>query len=50
MGAGLSVMDAKQLIDIILDVRTFEEWCEGHHPRAIHLPLDKVEKNFINFI
>lgn len=29
------------LYDIILDVRTPEEWKEGHHPKATHLPLDR---------
>ncbi len=51
MGVGLSVVDANQLIeskqiDIILDVRTLEEWNESHHPQAIHLSVDRVEKEF----
>lgn len=29
------------LYDIILDVRTAEEWKEGHHPKATHFPLDR---------
>ena len=54
MGNGLSVDNAKQLIeskqiDIILDVRTLEEWAESHHPQAIHLPVDKVKKEFHKF-
>lgn len=45
--------EAKKLLtnnffDIILDVRTDGEWNEGHHPNAVHIPLDKVEKKFIS--
>lgn len=43
--------EAKKLIkqnyfDMILDVRENEEWNEGHHPNAFHMPLSKVEKKF----
>lgn len=33
------------LYDIVLDVRTKEEWDEGHHPKAKHLPIDKVVRD-----
>ena len=47
----LSPQEAKKLIKdntfgIILDVRTENEWNNGHHPNATHIPLDKVEKKF----
>ena len=43
--------EAKKLIkqnyfDVILDVRDEDEWNEGHHLSATHIPLDKVKKNF----
>jgi len=49
---GINSSEAKKLIgdkyfDIILDVRTDEEWNQGHHSNAVHIPVDKVEKNFI---
>ncbi len=48
---GIDSKEAKKLIgqnyfDVILDVRTNEEWNDGHYPNAIHIPVDKVEKNF----
>jgi phage shock protein E len=53
MGNTISIdsTEAKKLIqqnffDLILDVRTNEEWNEGHYPSAIHIPVDKVEKEF----
>jgi len=30
---------------VVLDVRTSAEWGQGHLPRAVHLPLDKLEKD-----
>jgi rhodanese-related sulfurtransferase len=33
-------------IDIILDVRSKEEWNEGHYPNAIHIPVENVETKF----
>jgi rhodanese-related sulfurtransferase len=30
-------------IDIILDVRSDEEFLAGHHPQAVHLPLDQLK-------
>ena len=47
----LSPQEAKKFIkdnsfDVILDVRTDGEWNEGHHPNAIHISLDKVDKKF----
>lgn len=49
----LSPQEAKKLIkdnsfDVILDVRTDNEWNEGHYYSAVHLPLNTVEKNFQN--
>lgn len=49
--SSISPQEAKKLIkdnvpDVILDVRTDNEWNEGHHPKAVHIQLDKVEKNF----
>jgi phage shock protein E len=32
-------------IDYIIDVRTLEEWDEGHHPNAIHIPIGTYPKN-----
>lgn len=42
---------AKEMItnrefDVILDVRSKEEWDEGHYPTAIHIPVDNVVKKF----
>ena len=47
----LNPQEAKKLIrdnsfDVILDVRTDDEWNRGHHPNAIHIPLDRLEKKF----
>jgi phage shock protein E len=49
----INSQEAKKLIndkffDVILDVRTDTEWNEGHHPNAVHIPLDKVDKKFIS--
>jgi rhodanese-related sulfurtransferase len=30
-------------VDIIIDCRTDEEWKQGHHPQAVHLPLTELE-------
>ena len=32
-------------IDYIIDVRTLEEWNEGHHPDAVHLP-GKISREY----
>ena len=32
-------------IDYIIDVRTLEEWNEGHHPEAVHLPMGRFPEN-----
>ena len=32
-------------IDYIIDVRTLEEWNEGHHPDAVHLPHGRFPEN-----
>ncbi len=47
----VSVQEAKKLIkenipDVILDVRTDQEWNDGHLSSAVHIQLDKVEKKF----
>lgn len=47
----ISSCEAKKLIkqnkfDIILDVREKDEWYNGHHPSAKHIPLDGVKKKF----
>lgn len=43
--------EAKKLMkqnyfNVILDVREKDEWVEGHHPVAVHIPLENVEKKF----
>lgn len=48
---GIDSSKAKKLIeqnyfDVILDVRTDDEWKEGHYSNSIHIPVDKVEKKF----
>lgn len=47
----LTPQEAKKLInknnfDVILDVRTDNEWNNGHHNDAIHIPLDEVKSKF----
>ena len=46
----ISSEEAKQLIDnqevVVLDVRTTEEYQEGHIPSAIWLPLQELETKF----
>ena len=32
--------------DLILDVRTQDEWNDGHYPSAIHIPIDRLDKKF----
>ena len=31
-------------IDIVIDVRTDEEWTAGHYPHSIHIPVDDLQK------
>jgi rhodanese-related sulfurtransferase len=43
----LDHLEARELIRLgeissIVDVRSHEEWKEGHHPQAIHIPLSDV--------
>ena len=51
----ISSKDAKKMlnqnkIDIILDVRSNEEYSNGHYPNAINVPYDLInEKNTNNF-
>ena len=45
----ITAQEAKQIMDsqegyIILDVRTQEEYAQGHIPGALLLPLDEVEQ------
>jgi rhodanese-related sulfurtransferase len=48
----VSTEEAKQLIDnkevIVLDVRTPEEYQEGHIPNAILIPLQELENKLID--
>ena len=30
--------------EYIIDVRTQQEWDQGHHPRAKHIPITELEK------
>jgi rhodanese-related sulfurtransferase len=32
----------KGYYDVVIDVRTEAEWNEGHHPKAIHMPIDEL--------
>jgi phage shock protein E len=32
--------------DIILDVRTIQEWNSGHYNLATHIPLDEIKTKF----
>lgn len=46
----LSSLKAKKMIssgeiDYIIDVRTDEEWNQGHHPKAIHIPMGTFPNN-----
>ncbi len=36
----------KNKFDLILDVRTVDEWNQGHYSRALNIPLDVLEKVF----
>lgn len=38
----LQMYDKKEAI--VLDVRTYGEWSEGHIPNALHIPLDELER------
>lgn len=43
---------AKQLVATgapVVDVRTAEEWSEGHLPTAKHIPVDEVEQRLADF-
>jgi len=45
----ISSTEAKRLIKEgkikkVIDVRTIVEWRAGHYPRALHLPVDKINK------
>jgi phage shock protein E len=40
----------RDLYDVLLDVRTKEEWNEGHHPKAKHLPLDIFVRELPNLV
>lgn len=47
----LNSTEAKKLIkqnyfDVILDVREKDEWNEGHYSKAIHIPLNEINKKF----
>ncbi len=48
---GINSTEAKKLIgknyfDLILDVRSNDEWNEGHYPNAIHIPVDELKNSF----
>jgi len=45
----ISSREAKRLIKDgkikkVIDVRTITEWRAGHYPRAIHIPVDKINE------
>lgn len=47
----ISISEAKKLIkdnvpDVILDVRSNDEWKDGHLSSATHIPLDDIKKKF----
>ena len=50
MGQNLvSSQEAKRLIKDgkikrVIDVRTAVEWRAGHYPRALHIPVDKIDE------
>jgi phage shock protein E len=50
MGQNLiSTSEAKRLIDEgkikkVIDVRTMTEYRAGHYPRALHIPVDKINE------
>jgi phage shock protein E len=35
---------------ILVDVRTLEEWNQGHHPSSIHIPIDRLVFDLENTI
>lgn len=44
--------DLKALLDgqaLVVDVRTPGEFASGHHPRAVHIPVDEVESRLKEF-
>ena len=45
----ISSEEAKRLIKegkikVIIDVRTATEWRMGHYPKALHIPVDKINE------
>ena len=45
----ISSMDAKKEIQSgeikhIIDVRSYDEWLLGHHPKAIHMPVSQIDE------
>lgn len=51
----ISSKDAKKMIsnnefNIILDVRSKEEYLNGHYPNAINIPYDKIDEKILDKI
>ena len=45
----LDLSTAKELIESqeikhIIDVRSYNEWLSGHHPKAMHMPVNNVDE------
>jgi len=43
-------MNDKLIKGIVIDVRTPEEFSEGHYPNATNIPLDNVQQRINEFI
>jgi phage shock protein E len=48
----ISSEEAKRLIKegkikVIIDVRTATEWRMGHYPKALHIPVDKINEKTV---
>ena len=48
----ISSEEAKRLIKegkikVVIDVRTATEWRMGHYPKALHIPVDKINEKTV---